>query len=608
MPGTSRTHIIGEISSGRARAGWRWKVAATVGPITLAFIIQYYVLHATMARWALFYPAVFVASWLGGLESGIAATAIAVALVPVFFMEGRDSQLTAPSNVISILIFVTMGIAISVVHQRLRASMALLERSRKWLQAIMDNSPNVIVIKDFTGQYMMANRRLEELLQIEEGEITGKTDAMLFSPESAEQHHRTDADVFARRTAITYEETLEVNGEKRVFLTSKFPLYNSAPTPFAICAIWSDITDRTRAEEALREREADLRQAERIAHLGSWTWNVADDTSRWSEELYRIMGVEPPPVPDTAVARGGHQMPPQTMAAIRNALQVVLRDGRPHEIEMEIKRPDGTTRWISARGDAVRNEKGEIVALAGTAQDITELKELQRQRDEWTSLIAHDLRQPIGVITMAASALPELRQVAPDKATELIKRISSAADGLARLVDDLFDLSLLEARRLTLDRRWHKPQAVVAEALERLSHVTNGRRVTVTAGPGLSEVCIDQMRIGQVLGNLLSNAVKYGDKGSEIAVRIEQHDTEVEISVENRGAGIPAEDVPHVFKRFVRTAKARRSGAPGLGVGLYIAKELVEAHGGRIWVESTPGQTTTFHVALPSRAAEQKVA
>src|SRR3982751_3351746 len=448
MPGRSLTHIIGEISSGRARAGWRWKVAATVGPIVLAFFFQYFVLHATMARWALFYPAVFVASWLGGLASGISATAIATALVPVFFMEGRDNALTAPSNAISIMIFVTMGIAISVVHERLRTSMSQLERSRKWLLAILDNSPSVIVIKDFNGQYLMGNRRLEELLQIEEGEITGKTDPMLFSPESAEYHHRTDSEVFAKRTAITYEETLVLHGEKRVFLTSKFPLYNSETYPFAICAIWSEITDRTRAEEALREREADLRQAERIAHLGSWTWSVADDTSRWSEELYRIMGVEPPPFPDTPVAGADRQMPAETMAMIRNALQIVLRDGRPHEIEMEIKRPDGTMRWISARGDAVRNEKGDIVALAGTAQDITELKELQRQRDEWTSLIAHDLRQPMGVVRMAASAPPELRDIAPDKATELIKRISSAADGLARLVDDLFDLSLLGARRL----------------------------------------------------------------------------------------------------------------------------------------------------------------
>jgi signal transduction histidine kinase len=301
-------------------------------------------------------------------------------------------------------------------------------------------------------------------------------------------------------------------------------------------------------------------------------------------------------------------MPPETMAAIRNALQIVLRDGRPHEIEMEIKRPDGTTRWIAARGDAVRNEKGEIVALAGTAQDVTELKELQRQRDEWTSLIAHDLRQPIGVITMAASALPELHAVAPDKEQELIKRISSAADGLARLVDDLFDLSLLEARRLTLERRWVKPQNLVSETLDRLSHVTKDHRVSVTQGQDLPDVCVDQMRIGQVLGNLISNAVKYSDDGSDIAVHIEQRDMEVEIAVENRGAGIPPEDVAQLFKRFARTPKARRSGAPGLGVGLYIAKELVEAHGGRIWVESTPGQTTTFRVALPSRAAEQRVA
>ena len=608
MPGASLKHMISGLASGRARAGWQWKAAAAIGPTALAFIIQYYVLHATMARWALFYPAVFVASLLGGLSSGLAATAIASALVPVFFMEGRRPEITAPQNLISIFIFVTMGIAISLVHERLRTIMFQLERSRKWLQAIMDNSPNVIVIKDFTGRYLMANRQFEELLQIEPGAATDKTDALLFPEASAEHHRRTDAEVFAKRGAITYEETLQLHGESRVFLSSKFPLYNSAPYPFALCAIWSDITDRKRMEEALRQREADLREAERVAHLGSWMWNVADDTSRWSEELYRIMGVEAPTPTDTFIAGADRPMAPENITVIRDALETVLRDGRPHEAEMEIKRPDGTTRWIATRGDAVRNERGEIVAVAGTAQDITELKELQRQRDEWTSVMAHDLRQPIGVITMAASALPEVHAAAPDKENELVARIASAAKGLARLVDDLLDLSLLEARRLRLDRHWFKPHMLVRETVERLAHVSNGNHVTVTAGEGLAEVCVDQMRIGQVLGNLISNAVKYGEKGSDIGVRIEQHDTEVEIAVQNRGPGIPADEIAHLFKRFARTDKARHSGAPGLGVGLYIARELVEAHGGRIWVESTQGQTTTFHVALPSRAAEQKVA
>jgi PAS domain S-box-containing protein len=599
--------MLGELASGRARAGWLWKAAAAVLPPLLAFVMQYYVLHATMARWALFYPAVFVASLLGGMESGLIATAISTALVPIFFMEGRSSFF-APQNLISIFIFVGMGIAISCVHQRLRTIMGELERSRKWLQAICDNSPNVIVIKDFTGHYLMANRRLEELLQIGPGEVTGKTDAMIFPPESAEHHHQTDAAVYAKRGAITYEETLEVNGEKRVFLTSKFPLYNSKTYPFALCAIWSEITDRKQMEEALRQREADLRQAERVAHLGSWTWNPADNTSRWSEELYRILGVEPPASPDTPVRGVERDIPPETLHAIRNALAIVLREGRPYETEMEIKRPDGSMCWIAARGEPVRDEHGAIVAIAGTAQDITELKELQRQRDEWTSLIAHDLRQPIGVITMAASALPEIHAEAPEKGHELIKRIAAAADGLGRLVDDLLDLSLLEARRLTLDRQWVKPELLVSETVDRLSHLTAGRRVNIRKPSRLPDVFVDQLRIGQVLGNLISNAVKYGEPGTDIDVCLEERGTEVDIAVENRGAGIAPEDIDKLFDRFMRTEKARRSHVHGLGVGLYIARELVTAHKGRIWVESTPGEVTTFHVTLPTRAAEQRVA
>jgi PAS domain S-box-containing protein len=598
---------LGELTSGRARASWLWKTAAAIGPPLVAFLVQYYVLHATMARWALFYPAVFVASLFGGLESGLAATAIATALVPIFFMEGSRSELDSPQNLISIGIFIAMGIAISWVQQRLRTIMSELERSRQWLQAIMDNSPNVIVVKDFTGHYLMANRQLEELLHIGSGEVTGKTDAMIFPPATAEQHRQADATVYAKRAAITYEETIELHGEKRVFLTSDFPLINGRPYPFAICAIWSDITDRNRMEQALRQSEADLRQAERVAHLGSWTWNPADDTSRWSEELYRIMGVEPTGV-NEPIRHAAGDIPPDTINAIRNALETVLKTGKPYETELEIKRPDATTIWIAARGDAVRNEQGEIVAVAGTAQDITELKDLQRQRDEWTSLIAHDLRQPIGVITMAASALPEVHDVSPEKAHELIKRIASAADGLGRLVDDLLDLSLLEARRLTLDRHWVKPQALVSEAVERLAHLTAGRRVNIRKDEGLPDIFVDQLRIGQVLGNLISNAVKYGDPGSAIDVRLELHGTDVDIAVENRGPGIPAEELEHLFERFMRTAKARRSGVRGLGVGLYIARELVVAHRGRIWVESTPGETTTFHVTLPSKAAEQKVA
>jgi len=600
MPIASLKRVLGALASGRARATWRWKTAAAIGPPLVAFLLQWYVLHASMARWALFYPAVFISSWLGGLPSGLAATALASAAVPVFVLRSQG----APPNLIAVFIFVTMGIAVSIVHERLRTLVGRLEQSRQWLQAIMDYSPNVIVIKDLSGRFLMVNRRLEDMLHLGAGEAVGKVDADLFPAASAARHHQSDAQVFAKRGAITYEDAIQLGGERHVFQTSKFPLNDHDGRPFALCAIWSEITDRKRIEEALQQSESDLRAAERVAHLGSWTWSVADDTTRWSEELYRIAGLEPPLSPATPAPSPEGPFAPDTLRAIRAALQEIARDGRPHETELEIVRPDSTKRWLAVRGDPVRDEGDEVIAVSGTAQDITELKELQQQRDEWTSVMAHDLRQPIGVITMAASALPELHAASlTEKETMFVARIASSAADLARLVDDLLDLSLLEARRLTLDRSWMPPSSVVRDSVERLASVTDGHRVTITVGEGCSEFCVDPLRIGQVLGNLVSNAVKYGDEKTEILVHVAPHDEEVDITVTNHGPGIPPEDIPHLFHRFARTAKARSSRKPGLGVGLYIAKELVVAHGGRIWVESTPGETTTFHVVLPARAA-----
>jgi PAS domain S-box-containing protein len=439
--------------------------------------------------------------------------------------------------------------------------------------------------------------------------VKGKTDADIFPQRMAEHHQRADAEVLEKGSPITYEEIVDFGERTRVFLINKFPLHDDAHRPFAICAIWSDITDRKRAEEGLQQREADLREAERVAHLGSWTWSAADDTTRWSDELYRIFGRERgSPLPHL-FEDDSHPFTQDSLAGLRTAVQSVLRDGRPYETELEIVRPDGSTRWIAARGDAVRDSTGRITGITGTAQDITELKNLQRMRDEWTSVIAHDLRQPIGLILMAASALPELHGSAMnDKETLFTKRIVSAARALARMVNDLLDLSLLEASRLKLDRRSVEPRGFVRETVERMAHATTERHVVVSEGPALANVYIDPMRVGQVLGNLITNAVKYGEKDSEITINVDQTDGEIEIAVTNQGRGIPPDELPRLFSRFTRSTSARGSGVPGLGVGLYIAKGLIEAHGGRIWAESTPGKTTTFRVRLPAQNESRQVA
>ena len=133
--------ILGALASGRARASWRWKTAAAVVPTLVAFLLQWYVLNASMARWALFYPAVFIASWLGGLPSGLAATALATALVPAFLFSDPRVHFLSISAVTSMLIFVTMSISVSIVHERMRTIMSQLEQSRAWLQAASSRAP-----------------------------------------------------------------------------------------------------------------------------------------------------------------------------------------------------------------------------------------------------------------------------------------------------------------------------------------------------------------------------------------------------------------------------------------------------------------------------------
>jgi signal transduction histidine kinase len=135
--------------------------------------------------------------------------------------------------------------------------------------------------------------------------------------------------------------------------------------------------------------------------------------------------------------------------------------------------------------------------------------------------------------------------------------------------------------------------------VEHQRSIAPDRVINLKVSGASMKVEADPVRIEQVLGNLLVNALKYSEPGTEIGVDVHRVDSDVLVSVTNRGPGIPAEQLPKIFERYYRTPRARTGAAPGLGLGLYITKGLIEAHGGRIWAESRLGETTTFQFALP---------
>ncbi len=578
---------------------------ATLLPLLVVFVLEEFFWGAS-GRWSLLYPAVLACAWFGGFESGVAATIVSAAVMWWFFVP-PEHHLVKPagSKYFMALTFLLAGSAISAVLRLLRRNAVELARNQRLLQAILDHSPEAIVIKDLEGRYVLVNKAFEALSGIRAEAALHRTAKDIFPRLIAEDLAAREKIVRETRVPMHYEEPNAVEG--RVFLLSKFPLLDESNAVFGIGTIQTDITERKRDEEALRETMGDLRIAQHVAHVGSWRWDFRTNQAKWSDELYQIFGINPMEPPSPLVYLGARLLTAESLARLRDAMERLRLEGEPYDLELEFTRLDGAVRWCATRGEPVRDAQGQIIGINGTVDDITHIKELERLREEWTSLVAHDLRQPLSVLTMASDFLPTLRKGTSQEERTTLQSIQSATQTIERMVDDLLDMSLLEAHRLKLDRKWTDLHVMVRETAKQMSYLANARIDVHESGQPVS-CLVDPMRIGQVLGNLISNAVKYGDPKTPVDLSVDRTDAEVKIAVTNRGPGIASDEMPRLFERFMRSNTARGSGVTGLGLGLYIARGIVEAHGGRIWADSAPGKATTFYITLPAAVVKAQEA
>ena len=249
---------------------------------------------------------------------------------------------------------------------------------------------------------------------------------------------------------------------------------------------------------------------------------------------------------------------------------------------------------------AAEQERARLLEGERAARAAAELA--LRTRDEVLAVVSHDLRNPLSVIDMCAASLSD--RLAPDDAgaLSLVRTIESSAAWMNRLIEDLLDVARMEAGRLALERQPQDLVRVISEATVMLEPLIAEKSITLREDlpEYLPRANVDARRIVQVLENLVSNAVKHTASGGEIHIRAAAGNGEVYLTVRDTGAGIPAENLPHLFDRFWQAHGARRGGA---GLGLAIAKGIVEAHGGRIWVESVVGEGSTFAFSIPLERA-----
>ncbi|WP_437850568.1 AAA family ATPase [Sorangium sp. So ce363] len=517
--------------------------------------------------------------------------------------------------------------------ERRRAERELRE-SQATLQAIIDNSAAAIFLKDRDGRHLLANRGVSRALGRPLDQIIGKTSAELLPAARAEALDAHDRQVLDRGEALEFEEELIMEDGPHTYLSVKFPLGEDV-MPGVICGVSTDITQRKRTELAERFLAEASRKLMALGY-GATLESVAQlAVPELADQCVVDVRLDPDAPERTATAG----VPAELAGAVIDALQplsaaslqrpevgdvraapLLERLGVHSLLRAPLLARDRCFGVMTLLATAPRRSYGpadlwlaqELASRAALTLDnsrlFTEAQEAIERRDEFLLVASHELKTPLTSLKMQAHLLARLlprlqrAEVAPERIDAAIQVLSRQIGRLAHLINELLDVTRLNAGRLTLARAPLDLAALTREVVERMhQQLTDARCRTQLEleGPVIGDW--DASRMEQVLINLLSNAIKYG-AGAPIHVVVRGLEGRALLVVRDHGIGIAQADQARIFERFERAVSVRNFG--GLGLGLYIVRWIVTSHGGTIRVESKPGAGATFIVELPLHAAE----
>ncbi len=373
-----------------------------------------------------------------------------------------------------------------------------------------------------------------------------------------------------------------------------------------VCRLQAEQAVETkRSDEALTCNEAGLRLALEAGKMGSFEWNIQTNELRWSENLEAIHGL-PPGTFDGTFESFESIIHPDDRVHVLETIRQSVETGADYEAEFRSANDDGDVHWILGKGKVLRDEHGGPWRMLGICMDITTrkrteeaLRQSDRRKDEFLAMISHELRNPLFAITNASALVDSIGNLDPisAKAMGVIRR---QTEQLTHIVDDLLDIARLTAGKVVLQPVRLDLGALVEKCVAELAggHLFAQHCHEVRVAP--APVRGDSTRLQQILTNLLTNAVKYTPPGGVVKVEVAATDGEAILRVRDTGVGIAPDLLPRIFDLFVQSERGldRRDG--GMGVGLAIVRQLVEAHDGRAEAYSDgPDRGTEIVIRLP---------
>jgi PAS domain S-box-containing protein len=481
--------------------------------------------------------------------------------------------------------------------------------------SILDSTTDAFVALDRNWRFIYLNRQAERLLRRARTELLGVSVWQAFPAAAGSEFEAQFRRAVREHVALVFEQffaPVETWLEVRVH-----------PSDDGLAIFFRDINQRREAEEALRASEERLRLALQAAQMGTWDWNIVTGELRWSESLEAMFGL-PPGGFGKSVEAFRALVHPEDRDQVAQIAAAVLQDAKESGVEFRAILPDGSVRWLEARGAVLRDPAGQAVRMLGAVQDVTERKqseverrrlvereqaaravaaaaaEADRLKTELINTASHELRTPLAAIKGFTTLLRDYFDRLPEEEQRgFLAEIDGAADRLQRLVEDLLRVAQLESGALAMERAPVSLAGVLVSAVHDARRRCPDRAIALDVTEGVPPVLGDARRLGQVAANLLDNAVKYSPAGSPVEVQVRSAGDGVEFTVTDHGIGIAPEHQDRIFERFYQVDSSRSRDIGGMGLGLAICRYTVQSHGGAIGVQSAEGQGSTFTVRLP---------
>ncbi|MCC7206423.1 MAG: PAS domain S-box protein [Anaerolineae bacterium] len=516
-----------------------------------------------------------------------------------------------PVVTFSVLVLVTVTSALILLTTKLRRShlQRLIESERPYY-ALFEQSHDGVFLLNLQGVHIKVNSRAAEMLGYTQDEIVGLSFRDTVAPSEHEGSENVLERLLAGERVPIYERTFRKKDGTPIPVEISVALVrNSAGQPLHIQSVVRDLTERRRQEAALLESEAQLKSIMESMQEMVWSASLPEFRFRYmNPHTEQILG-RPPAAFYENTRLWFDTVHPEDREAAADAGRALLQDGQC-EIDYRIVRPDGAARWLHSRTWLVRDGSGAPVRADGLATDITERKLAQEQAFalaiekervrvliQFVQSASHELRTPLS--TIATSVYLLTRVAEPDQRAVYIAQVQIQIARLSRLIDKLLVMTELDSGTpLTLTAL--DVNRLVQRCMDGVQRIAAQKEMALVFSPApeLPRVVADWDWLEQAIENVIDNAVRFTPEGGSVSVTTCAGDGRVVIDVRDSGPGIPDTDLPHIFERFWRADEAHST--PGFGLGLPIAQEVIRRHGGRIEIETSPGQGSVFRIVLPT--------